>query len=144
MENWLIYGLIASVCFGLNAVIYKIAVTKGHGLNPYLGVFSVGLGVILFFSFMYFIKLPEFTPNWKGLTLALIAGIVWALGMLMIALAIANNGNISKLAPIYNTNTLIAVLLGIMFLKEIPTGLGIIKVVSGAVLIVLGAVLVSS
>jgi uncharacterized membrane protein len=144
MENWIIYGLIASICFGVNVVIYKVAATKGHGLNPYLGVFSLGLGIFLFFFFVYFIKLPKFTPNWAGLTLALIAGAIWALGMLMVALAIAKKGDISKLAPIYNTNTLIAVLLGILFLKEIPTGSEIIKVISGAVLIVIGAILVSS
>lgn len=144
MENWVIYGLIASVCFGVNAVIYKIAATKGQGLNPYLGVFSVGLGVFLFFFLMYLIKSPKFIPNWTGLTLALVAGVLWAIGMLMIALAVANKGDISRLAPLYNTNTLIAVLLGILFLKEIPTGTAVFKVISGSVLIVIGAILVSS
>ncbi|MBL7055186.1 EamA family transporter [Candidatus Woesearchaeota archaeon] len=144
MENWVIYGLIASLCFGINAVIYKVAATRGQGINPYLGVFSVGLGVFLFFSLVYLIKSPKFIPNWTGLTLALIAGIVWAAGFLMITLAIANKADISRLAPIYNTNTLIAVLLGMIFLKELPAGSEIIKVISGAVLIVIGAVLVSS
>ena len=144
MENWIIYGLIASICFGVNVIIYKLAATKGQGLNPYLGGFSIGLGVFLFFFLVYLIKSPKFIPNWTGLTLALIAGAMWALGMLMVALAIAKKGDVARLAPIYNTNTLIAVLLGIIFLKEIPAGSEIIKVVSGAVLIVIGAILVSS
>jgi len=144
MENWVVYGLIASVCFGVNIVIYKVAVTKGQGLNPYLAIFSYGIGAFLFFLLMYLIISPKFTSNWTGLTLAIFSGALWALGMLMVALAIANKGNISKLAPIYNTNTLIAVLLGLIFLKEIPAGSEMLKVISGAVLIVIGAVLVSS
>jgi len=144
MENWLIYGLIASFCFGINAVIYKVAATKGQGLNPYLGGFFIGIGVFLFFFIMYLIKAPKFVPNWSGLILASVAGILWAIGFFAIILAIANKGDISRLAPIYNTNTLIAVLLGIIFLKEIPSGTAIFKVISGSVLIVVGAVLVSS
>jgi len=144
MENWIIYGLIASLCFGLNVVIFKIATTKGQGLNPYLASLSFSVGIFLFFFLVYLIKTPKFTPNWTGLTLALIAGVVWAVGLLAVALAIAKKGDVSKLAPLYNTNTLIAVLLGIIFLKEIPAGSEIIKVISGAVLIVIGAILVSS
>ena len=144
MQNWIIYGLIASICFGINIVIYKVGATRGQGLNPYLGCLSVGTGVFLLFFLAFMIKSPKFTLNWTGLTLALIAGAMWALGMLMVALAIAKKGDVSKLAPLYNTNTLIAVLLGIIFLKEIPAGSEIMKVVLGAVLIVVGAVLVSS
>jgi uncharacterized membrane protein len=145
MENWIIYGLLASVFFGVNTVIYKYAATKGHGLNPYVGVFSFGIGVFLFFAIFYFIKMPKFAPiNWAGLGLALIAGAIWAAGMLMVAIAISQKGDISKLAPLYNTNTLIAVLLGIIFLKELPAASEMLKVIAGAVLVVIGAVLVSS
>jgi uncharacterized membrane protein len=144
MQNWIIYGLIASFCFGVNAIVYKVAATRGQGLNPYLGGLSIGAGVFLFFLLVFMLKSPKFTSNWTGLTLGLISGILWAIGMLAIALAIAKKGDIAKLAPIYNTNTLIAVFLGIVFLKEIPAGSEIIKVVLGAVLIVIGAVLVSS
>ena len=144
MENWLIYGLIASVCFGVNAIIYKVAATKGQGLNPYLGGLSIGAGVFLFFLLVFLVKSQKFTPNWTGITLAIISGVLWAIGMLMIALAVAKKGDISRLAPLYNTNTLIAVLLGILFLKEIPTGTAVFKVISGSVLIVIGAILVSS
>jgi len=89
MENWIIYGLIASLCFGLNVVIFKIATTKGQGLNPYLASLSFSVGIFLFFFLVYLIKTPKFTPNWTGLTLALIAGVVWAVGFLAVALAIA-------------------------------------------------------
>ena len=80
-------------------------------------------------------------PETKGL--ALIAGIIWGLGFLAVAIAIAQKADVARLAPIYNTNTLLAVLLGIIFLKEIPDASQIFRVVAGAVLIVTGAVLVS-
>ena len=142
MQNWLIYGIIASFCFALNTFIYKVAVSKGNGLNPYLATLSVGIGVFLFFAIVYFVKLPSFTSNWTGLTMAVLAGVLWALGFFMVSLAIANKGNITQLAPIYNTNTLIVVLLGIIFLKEIPSLTGIIKIIAGAILIIIGSILV--
>ena len=49
----------------------------------------------------------------------------------------------SQLAPIYNANTIIAVILGIILLKEIPNASQMIRIIIGAVMIVVGAVLVS-
>ena len=65
------------------------------------------------------------------------------IGFLAVAVAIAQKADVARLAPIYNANTIIAVLLGIIFLKEIPNASQIFRVVAGAVLIVIGAVLVS-
>lgn len=144
MQQWIIYGLLASLFFGINVIFLKIASTRGVGLNPYTAAFAYGIGAFILFSLVYFFKLPRFNNNWDGVIFAVIAGAIWALGLVMVSVAIVNKGDISKLAPLYNTNTLIAVLLGIIFLKEIPAGTEIIKVVSGAVLIVIGAILVSS
>ena len=144
MENWVIYGLIASLCFGSNIILYKIATTKGQGLNPYVAALSFSAGIFLFFLITLFIKNAKFNSNWNGITFTLISGIIWAIGFLAITLAISKNADVSRLVPLINTNTLIAVLLGILFLKEIPTGTAIFKVISGSVLIVIGAILVSS
>ena len=46
-------------------------------------------------------------------------------------------------APIFNANTLVTVMLGIIFLHEIPNTSQMLRVIAGAVLIVIGAVLVS-
>src|SRR3972149_4381689 len=120
MQQWVIYGLIASVLFALNGIIYKVAQQKGN-FSPYYGTFVFGFGVILVFGFFFF---------------------VWAFGFLAIAIALSQKADIARLAPIYNTNTILAVLMGIIFLKEIPDASGIVKVVSGAILIVIGAILV--
>jgi len=93
-------------------------------------------GVFLLFK-------PSFDFEWKSSSIALIAGITWGLGFLAVAVAIAQKADIARLAPIYNTNTLLAVLLGIIFLKEIPNASQIFRVIAGAVLIVIGSILVS-
>ncbi|MBS3103313.1 EamA family transporter [Candidatus Woesearchaeota archaeon] len=140
MQQWVIYGLIASVLFALNGIIYKVAQQKGN-FSPYYGTFVFGFGVILVFG-LFFLFRPSFEFEWKSSGLALLSGIVWAFGFLAIAIALSQKADIARLAPIYNTNTILAVLMGIIFLKEIPDASGIVKVVSGAILIVIGAILV--
>ena len=92
---------------------------------------------------LYFFMKPNFNFEWKSSGIALIAGAFWGLGMIAVTIAIANKADVSRLAPIYNLNTLITVLLGIFFLKEIPDASQMFRVIAGAVLIVAGAILVS-
>ena len=140
MSNWLVYGIIAAICFGLNTVIYKVAYQKGN-FSPYYGSLVFGLGIVLIFGLFLLFK-PSFEFEWKSNSLALIAGIIWGIGFLAIAVAIAQKADVSRLAPIYNANTILAVLLGIIFLKEVPDASQIFRVIAGAVLIVVGSILV--
>ena len=64
-------------------------------------------------------------------------------GIIAVVIAISQKADVARLAPIYNTNTILAVLMGIIFLKEIPDVSQMIRVIGGAVLIVIGAILVS-
>ena len=141
MENWIWYGLISAVCFGVNTIVYKMASQKS-AFSPYYGFFVFSLGILLVSGTFLLFK-PSNNFEWKSTSMIFLAGIIWAIGFFAIAFAISKNFEISKLAPIYNTNTIIAVLLGIFLLKEIPNSTQIIKVIGGAVLIVLGAILVS-
>ena len=141
MQSWVIYGLIAAVCFGVTNVLFKIAQQKGS-LSPYYLSFLIAFGAVLV-SGLFLIFNPDFQFELKSNSLALAAGIIWAIGMIVVAVAITQKADISRLAPIFNTNTLITVLLGIIFLNEIPDASQMIRVVGGAVLIVIGAILVS-
>jgi len=69
--------------------------------------------------------------------------VLWGLGFLALAVAIAKGYDVARLAPIYNTNTIITVVLGIIFLKEIPDASQMFRVITGAVMVVVGAILVS-
>ena len=63
--------------------------------------------------------------------------------MLIVLKALKSGVDVAKLAPIYNVNTLFAVLLGIIFLHEIPHPGEMIRVIIGAILIVIGSFFVS-
>ena len=141
MPNWIVYGIIAAFCFGVQTIIYKYAIQKWN-LSPYYGSFIFSLGIILIIGLSLLFK-PSSQFEWESSSLALIAGIIWGLGFLAVAIAIAQKADIARLAPIYNTNTLLAVLMGMIFLHEIPDKSQMFRVISGAVLIVIGAVLVS-
>ncbi|MBI1935187.1 EamA family transporter [Candidatus Woesearchaeota archaeon] len=141
MENWVIYGLIASFCFGIQTIIYKYAYQKSSS-TPYYAAFVFALGIVLTYAAFLLFK-PNVQFEWKSSSLLFVSGIIWAVGFIAVAVAIAQKADVARLAPIYNTNTLIAVVLGIIFLKEIPDVSQMWRVISGAVMIVIGAVLVS-
>jgi len=141
MQSWIIYGLVAFVAFAVNTIIFKVAWQKGS-FSPYYGALLFGIGAVMLFGLFFLLK-PGISFDWKSSGLAIIAGAIWAVGFLSIAIAIAQKADVARLAPIYNANTLLAVFLGIVFLKEIPDVTQIFRVVAGAVLIVVGAILVS-
>ena len=139
--NWIAYGLIAAVCFGVNGIVYKMAQQRGN-FSPYHGVFIFGLGILAVFSLVYMFNFDS-NFEWKSSGLLFLSGIIWAVGMLAVAIAIYQKADLARLAPIYNINTLVTVFLGIIFLKEIPDLSSMVRVISGAVLIVVGAIMVS-
>jgi uncharacterized membrane protein len=142
MENWIYLGLIASLCFGVNTVIYKLALSK-QGVSPYQGLLFLGLGIFLVTVVVFVISKPQFMFNGVSIGLAIASGILWCIGMLAVTLALSKGADVSRLAPLYNTNTMIAVLLGLLLLKEIPTLSAMIRLVFGSLLIVIGAIIIS-
>lgn len=141
MESWIFYGIIAAIFFGINTVIFKVAIQKGN-LNPGYASLAYGIGIMITLLIYYFAN-PSWQFEWKSTSMAVVAGMTWAVGALALAIALSQKGNIAQLAPIYNTNTIIAVVLGIFLLKEIPNMSQMIRIVIGTVMIVAGAVLVS-
>ena len=141
MQSWVFYGIVAAICFGVNTILYKIASQKGN-FSPAFGSLVFGIGILIAFLVYFFAK-PTLQFEWKSTTLAIVAGIIWAIGFLAIAIAISQKGEVARLAPLYNANTIIAVILGIVLLKEVPDMSQMWRVVAGAVMIVVGAVLVS-
>src|SRR3989338_5580475 len=118
MPNWIVYGLIAFVCFAVNTIIYKFAQQKGS-FSPFYGALLFGLGAMMLFG-LFFIFKPSSNFEWKSSSLVMVSGVIWAIGFLSIAIAISQKADVARLAPIYNANTLLVVFLGIIFLKEIP------------------------
>jgi uncharacterized membrane protein len=63
--------------------------------------------------------------------------------MIFSFLAIGTGADVSRLVPIYNCNTLIAVLAGILVLHEMPDFAGAVKLLIGSALIIAGGILVA-
>jgi len=145
VETWIIYGLVAALFWGSYAVVSKMVTGTNYynfTTNNATLLMLIGIGIV--FVGYFLTAKPSLPTNTNGILLGILAGGLWAGGMIFSFLALRGGADVSKLTPIYNTNTLIAVILGILILHELPQQAQIVKVLLGAFLITIGAVLVSS
>ncbi|MFA5228426.1 MAG: hypothetical protein WC446_01570 [Candidatus Paceibacterota bacterium] len=172
MPTWLMYGLISSLFWGTYTVISKVVTSEKYlkidSANASLLMLA---GIVLIFLTFFLIKANNLSMTMKGLgvilifiiityilfvlkeigvnltlpviSFGLLQGILWGLGMVFTFLAFSSGAEAARLVPIYNTNTLIAIFLGIVFLHELPAPDERIKVVTGALMIVVGSILIS-
>ncbi|HOC53422.1 MAG TPA: hypothetical protein PK476_00275 [Candidatus Pacearchaeota archaeon] len=171
MPNWIMYGLTSALFWGVYSNFSKIVTSDKFlkiqsdlssllmlaGISiVFLGYFLiksqigfnykliVAILLIVIVSIMLFIVSKSGVDiSWKVILFGLGQGALWSLGMIFTFLAFSSGAEAAKLVPIYNTNTLIAVLIGMSFLHEVPSPDERLKIISGAVLIVLGGILVS-
>jgi uncharacterized membrane protein len=145
MKTWLVFALLSMVCWGSYIVVAKVATSAKYcGLGPRWAMILMFVGIIVVFG-IYTAMSKEARPaiSAGSATAGILTGVLWALGMVFSFLAFRTGADVSRLVPIYNCNTLIAVLLGIMVLHEMPNFAGVVKLLIGSVLIVLGGVLVA-
>lgn len=132
-------GLVPAIGYALFAIWTKSGTNAGIGTGPFLvlvGVACTAVGA----AFSWF--LPA-TWNARGVGFSLAAGVVWAAGTGFVAFALTRYGiPVSKLNPLYNTNTLITVLLGLVIFSEWKQ-VDARQLLAGAVLILAGSLLVS-
>lgn len=145
MKSWIVYSLLAMVAWGSYIVVAKIATAEKYcGLSPRFSAMLMYAGIGLAFVFYWLSASGEGRALTTGSTIAGVsAGLLWGLGMIFSLRAIEAGADVARLAPIYNCNTLVAVLLGILVLREIGDVSQIIRVLAGSVLIVIGGVLVA-
>lgn len=145
MKNFLIQypvvlgGLIPMVLFGLTTFPVKLLNGKlSFGYYIFLtgiGVMFVGLVALMFFS-------SQIKPTWTHISLGVLNGFLSGLGTLCVFLALLSpKATVSQLAPIYNINTLIAILIGVIFFAEWQN-IVLWKTLLGTVLILVGGWLV--
>ena len=172
MPIWLIYGLVSALFWGTYTVISKVVTSDKYfkvsssnaSLLMLLGIMLVfflfflvranglsnmmkvaGLAIMAIFVAYAIIALKQagLSMSLSAIVLGSLAGVLWAMGMVFTFLAFSQGAEAARLVPIYNTNTLIAVFFGIAFLHELPAPDARIKVITGALLVVVGSVLVS-
>ena len=135
-------GILPAILFGVSGFSMKYSMSHGMGVGSYLLVFSMAeFGP----SELFFILLPpgDRIMSVSGVTYSLLAGDARTLGAGLVVYAVVRYAApISKLTPLYNTNTLITVLLGLIILAE-WRNVNSPKLLIGTVLIVVGSVLVA-
>ena len=115
--------------------------STGAGSSAYLIAFGLTLAVAGGISALIWRPAPWTA---EGFGFAAIAGLCFALGAGLISFALFAYGvPVSKLAPIWSCNVLVTLAIGAVFLGE-AAELNILKLVAGTLLIISGALLVSS
>ena len=136
----IIGGLLPAIVYGLSGVASKASISEGIGLGIYLiiiGVFIALTGIVIFgFD-------PDKTYTMRAGVYAASFGIAWGLGTAGVAIAMAKySAPLSKLVPLYNMNTLIAVLLALWIFAEWQQ-VKVPQLLLGSLLIVVGGTLVA-
>ena len=133
-------GFVPALGYALFAICTKYATTSGIGPGASLAV--VGLATALVGA-VFHLVLPATAITTRGVLWAGASGLLWAAGTGFVSLALMRYGiPVSKLNPIYNTNTLLAVVLGLVVFSEWKQ-VDVIKLSLGALLILAGSLLVA-
>jgi uncharacterized membrane protein len=135
----LVGGIIPAFGYSAFAIGTKFASQSGLGAGPLLVV--VGLACALAGAGFWWALPAAFDA--RSLAWGAVSGLAWAVGTGFVSLALVRWGTpIAKLNPIYNTNTLITVVLGLVVFSEWKQ-VNPWQLVGGAVLILAGSLLVS-
>lgn len=133
-------GLLPAFFFGYSNIAVKLATNAGISL-PYVLIFS-GLGTLAVGGALLFL-VPEYSISMRSGLWMFSGGAVWALGMMCVTLGILKYGlPVSQLAPLYNMNTLVAVV-GALWIFAEWHSVRVPQLVIGSILIVLGGTLVA-
>lgn len=147
LKGLVIGGLLPALAFGVTGVLQKLAMRTGIGLGPYL--LCIGVGVVLAGTLMTVLwpttqpGAPRFAGTGAGAAaLSGAVGLSWAVGMALVAAGIGTYGvPLAKLAPLYNLNTLVVVLLALVIFAEFRE-VAPLKLLGGTALMLAGAWLV--
>lgn len=139
-KGLLVGGLVPALLFGITGTLQKVYGRAGGGSGWYLPL--VGLGVAAT-GLAALPLLGERALTARAGVVALGIGISWGLGMIAVILGLDRFGApLSKLAPLYNLNTLVVVLLALVLFAE-SREVNVLRLLGGATLITAGATLVA-
>lgn len=136
----ILLGILAAALYGLSGIFAKASTQAGIGLGWYLficgiAIAGVGIGSSLFLS--------NGTLSMKSGLHAAGLGLTWGVGTAVVAIALTKYQiPLGKIVPLYNMNTLVAVLLALWIFAEwkqvhVPT------LLIGSLLVIIGGTLVA-
>ena len=130
-----------ALIYGCSAIFQKISTTIGISLSAYLVATGIGVTIV---GILFYLFDNSFDFTLKSGLSALAFGLTWGVASGLVAYALLNyEVSISQLVPLYNMNTLVAVVLALIIFSEWKE-LDTIKLILGSSLIVAGAVLVAN
>lgn len=143
--HWIWFGLGAAFLLGAANIPQKIALggISTHTLSPFVYglvtgviIILINLGLILFYreEWQLFAR--------KEWGFAILAAVMFALGSVCIALGYRQGANAGQFVSLFNTNTLVATILGVVILRE-TLSVPLWQAILGALFVVLGAMLVT-
>lgn len=136
----LVGGLLPALLYGATGVFSKASTKEGIGIGIYLMI--IGLSIVLTGGGFFLLQADK-TVSVRSALYACGLGVTWALGTGLVAIGLTRFGiPLGKLVPLYNMNTLIAVVLALWIFSEWQN-VKVMQLVLGSVLIVLGGVLVA-
>ena len=128
--GYMMGGIVPAVLLGIYSVLQK-ASTK-QGISPGMLLVIMGANIIIV-GLVYCLVFKEYSISLHSGLLASMTGVVWGIATVLIAIALAKyNMAISKLVPLFNMNTLVAVCLGLWIFGEWKN-INVIKLVAAAI-----------
>ncbi len=134
----LLGGVLPALLLGLTGIFQKLSANAGIGTGPFLIVVGVTIALVGA-AFLLFEK--DATLGQQSALYTILFGLVWATAIGCIGIALRRfDAQISQLVPLYNMNTLVAVLLGLVIFAE-WRHVDAFKLLAAAILIVGGGIL---
>ncbi|MRR14328.1 hypothetical protein EG833_02635 [archaeon] len=134
-------GILPAILFGISGALAKPSNQSGIGTGLY--ILCIGASVSLI-GIIWHLIIPDSTISLRSGLFASLAGCTWAVAAGLVALALKRYGvPVSKLAPLYNMNTLVTVLIGLYAFAE-WNEVNSLKLLTGALLIMAGGFIVST
>ncbi|EJC66764.1 EamA family transporter [Rhizobium leguminosarum] len=134
-------GILPAIFWGITAIFQKQSAAAATGSAVYLIAFGAACAIAGLIAALIWRPAPWTV---EGLGLAAIAGGCFAVGTGFISFALFAYGvPVAKLAPIWSCNVLVTLAIAAVFLGE-ASELDMIRLAAGTLLIISGALLVSS
>ena len=137
----LIGGIIPAVFFGISGAFTKSSTQAGIGTGLYL--VCIGLSITLV-GICCYLLMPDRNISLRSGFFASLVGMTWAIAAGLVALALTRYGvPVAKLAPLYNMNTLVTVLIGLFLFAEWKD-VQALKLLLGTCFVVIGGIIVAN
>ena len=149
MKHWIIYGIVASLAYGISAIPLKYASSQKH-LSGSTGLIVIGTGigaVAVLLVYMFFegqkSGIGHLQFNLPAVSFGFLSGVFGVVGLLAIVTALKSpDTDVSRLMAVVSTSVLVTAILGMLVFREIPSGIDRVKVIIGIILIISGLRLV--